>query len=356
MQLSLKAMKADDSEATLLYYRIHDFRVTCETRLAHLGFNQEIRDAVLGHAKPGLQKTYNKHGYYEEKKMALATYAKHLLDVVKVSKFDADKVRELAEIPIQPSRGRRQSFLPFENDKLAFRRALQRAERAYDKASQQQSVEEHCIQLKSVFQEEKRFAHECLQMICAWKNVTELARKDIAATADYLSAVRQHGDHEELLASRSQIAPEALVAHLTSIITDIQTAADTNGRATLLIEPRRKKDKLGKKSMAPVREFSYQLKLHWDKTMRKTMGTEFDKKFAFSTAHELVFKAITTLTNNYNKLEVTRIIRSLQTSNYNPETFRTPPPEGIALLKLLRPQLAVFLSSARVGLQKRSRR
>jgi hypothetical protein len=86
------------------------------------------------------------------------------------------------------------------------------------------------------------------------------------------------------------------------------------------------------------------------------MGTEFDKKFAFSTAHELVFKAITTLTNNYNKLEVTRIIRSLQTSNYNPETFRTPPPEGIALLKLLRPQLAVFLSSARVGLQKRSRR
>ncbi|TIW75090.1 MAG: hypothetical protein E5V53_30810, partial [Mesorhizobium sp.] len=38
-------------DAKLQHYRIHDFRVTCETRLAHLGFNQEVRDAVLGHAK-----------------------------------------------------------------------------------------------------------------------------------------------------------------------------------------------------------------------------------------------------------------------------------------------------------------
>lgn len=42
------------------YFRIHDLRVTCETRLANLGFHQEIRDAVLGHAQPLLQKTYNK--------------------------------------------------------------------------------------------------------------------------------------------------------------------------------------------------------------------------------------------------------------------------------------------------------
>ncbi|MFC3440130.1 hypothetical protein ACFOKF_02780 [Sphingobium rhizovicinum] len=47
----------------LTSYRVHDFRVTCETRLADLGFNQDVRGAVLGHAKPGLQKTYNKHEY-----------------------------------------------------------------------------------------------------------------------------------------------------------------------------------------------------------------------------------------------------------------------------------------------------
>jgi hypothetical protein len=82
-EATLKGMKADDLEAKLIYYRVHDFRVTCETRLAHLGFNQEIRDAVLGHAKPGLQKTYNKHGYYEEKKTALTEYSAHILKVVK---------------------------------------------------------------------------------------------------------------------------------------------------------------------------------------------------------------------------------------------------------------------------------
>ena len=64
-------------------YRVHDFRVTCETRLASLGFNQDTRDAVLGHAKAGLQKTYNKHQYLDEKCVALDTYAKHILDVVK---------------------------------------------------------------------------------------------------------------------------------------------------------------------------------------------------------------------------------------------------------------------------------
>ncbi|MCW1984383.1 UNVERIFIED_ORG: integrase [Sphingomonas sp. R1F5B] len=78
----LKSMQKGDPEAVLADYRVHDFRVTCETRLANLGFNQDVRDAVLGHAKPGLQKTYNKHDYLEEKRAALAAYTAHLLDVV----------------------------------------------------------------------------------------------------------------------------------------------------------------------------------------------------------------------------------------------------------------------------------
>lgn len=73
---------AGDPEAQLRYFRIHDFRVTCETRLADLGFGQEIRDAVLGHAKVGLQKTYNKHDYLEQKREALGAYARHIIEVV----------------------------------------------------------------------------------------------------------------------------------------------------------------------------------------------------------------------------------------------------------------------------------
>lgn len=82
-ELVRRAMTSEDASTTLPPYRIHDFRVTCETRLATLGFNQDVRDAVLGHAKPGLQKTYNKYGYYEEKKGALTAYARHLMEVVK---------------------------------------------------------------------------------------------------------------------------------------------------------------------------------------------------------------------------------------------------------------------------------
>ena len=74
---------AGDETATLIRYRIHDFRVTCESRLADLGFNQDVRDAVLGHAKVGLQRTYNKHDYADEKRAALEAYAAHVMEVVR---------------------------------------------------------------------------------------------------------------------------------------------------------------------------------------------------------------------------------------------------------------------------------
>jgi integrase len=75
-------MKIEDPTQLLKNYRIHDFRVTCETRLATLGFNQDVRDAVLGHAKQGLQRTYNKYDYHDEKRLALTTYAAHIAGIV----------------------------------------------------------------------------------------------------------------------------------------------------------------------------------------------------------------------------------------------------------------------------------
>lgn len=72
----------DDPKAELTPFTIHDLRRTCETRLAMLGVKEETRDAVLGHAKRGLQRTYNKHDYMEEKRAALDMYAKHVMKVV----------------------------------------------------------------------------------------------------------------------------------------------------------------------------------------------------------------------------------------------------------------------------------
>jgi hypothetical protein len=82
-EIALKLLRKEEPDAQLAGYRIHDLRVTCETRLARLGFNQEVRDAVLGHAKPGLQKTYNKYEYLDEKRAALHAYAEHIASVVR---------------------------------------------------------------------------------------------------------------------------------------------------------------------------------------------------------------------------------------------------------------------------------
>lgn len=71
-----------DRSAELKLYRIHDFRVTCETGLAQLGFNREVRDAVLGHSRPGLQQTYNKHDYLAEKREALQSYGAAIIRTI----------------------------------------------------------------------------------------------------------------------------------------------------------------------------------------------------------------------------------------------------------------------------------
>ena len=59
-----------------------DLRRTCMTRMADLGVRPEVRAAVLGHAKTGLQRTYNRHDYLAEKREALTAYAGHLMEIV----------------------------------------------------------------------------------------------------------------------------------------------------------------------------------------------------------------------------------------------------------------------------------
>lgn len=79
---ALREMR-NDPDATIEHFTAHDLRRTCETRLAKLGFPQEVRDAVLGHAQSGLQRTYNKHDYMAEKRAALQAYADHINGLLK---------------------------------------------------------------------------------------------------------------------------------------------------------------------------------------------------------------------------------------------------------------------------------
>jgi integrase len=66
----------------LTNWRLHDLRVTCKTRMAKLGVASDIRDAVLGHAKRGLDRIYDKHERFDEKRAALDLYANHILSIV----------------------------------------------------------------------------------------------------------------------------------------------------------------------------------------------------------------------------------------------------------------------------------
>lgn len=79
----LARMQKDDPEATLPMFTLHDLRRTCETRMAQLGVPQQVCEAVLGHSKPGLRRTYNKYDYLTERREALTMYAKHLEEVCK---------------------------------------------------------------------------------------------------------------------------------------------------------------------------------------------------------------------------------------------------------------------------------
>ncbi len=73
---------AGDPKSTMEPFTLHDLRRTCETRMARLSVGREVRDAVLGHARDGLQRTYNKHDYLKEKREALAAYGAHVMEVV----------------------------------------------------------------------------------------------------------------------------------------------------------------------------------------------------------------------------------------------------------------------------------
>lgn len=59
-------------------FRPHDLRRTLSTWLAAQRVPKEVRDAVLQHVPPRLERTYNVHDYFVEKRRALERWARHL--------------------------------------------------------------------------------------------------------------------------------------------------------------------------------------------------------------------------------------------------------------------------------------
>ncbi|MNV75669.1 Phage integrase family protein [compost metagenome] len=68
----------------------HDLRRTSRTLLAAMGCPDSVAEALLGHVQPGIQGTYNRHGYDKERRQWLEA-----LNV---------KLEELAAMPAGVSR------------------------------------------------------------------------------------------------------------------------------------------------------------------------------------------------------------------------------------------------------------
>ncbi len=78
----LAALKVErGNKATLVPWRHHDLRRTAATRMGDLGVQPHVVEAVLNHisgSKAGVAGIYNRAAYRDEKRAALALWAKHV--------------------------------------------------------------------------------------------------------------------------------------------------------------------------------------------------------------------------------------------------------------------------------------
>ena len=63
----------------------HDIRRSVRTKLSALRIPEEVREAVLAHARPGIKGHYDMHHYLDEKRDALTQWAAKLRDIVEPS-------------------------------------------------------------------------------------------------------------------------------------------------------------------------------------------------------------------------------------------------------------------------------
>src|SRR5579872_415143 len=75
---SLERCASRFSQRGITPFTLHDLRRTCRTGLARLKVPPHIAERVLGHAQGRIAATYDVHGYLDEKRAALETWASHL--------------------------------------------------------------------------------------------------------------------------------------------------------------------------------------------------------------------------------------------------------------------------------------
>lgn len=76
-------MRGDDpAQVKLVQWGAHDLRRTMRTRLAGLEVNDTVAELIIGHAKRGLARIYNQHGYEKQMRRALELWHAELRQIV----------------------------------------------------------------------------------------------------------------------------------------------------------------------------------------------------------------------------------------------------------------------------------
>ena len=78
-----KARGGRSKDLSLTPWRNHDLRRTCRSTLSRLKVAQEVAEAVLAHARPGIVGTYDRWAYLEEKREALEQWSRFLADLIR---------------------------------------------------------------------------------------------------------------------------------------------------------------------------------------------------------------------------------------------------------------------------------
>ncbi len=71
-------------------FTIHDFRRTARTHIAALGVDPFVAERCLNHKVRGVQGVYNRHDYFDERKVALDKWAVKLKDIEAVAQKALD--------------------------------------------------------------------------------------------------------------------------------------------------------------------------------------------------------------------------------------------------------------------------
>jgi len=86
MLAALRAGAPEPEKITLPEWRLHDLRRTAKTLMQRAGVRPDVSERVLGHIIPGVEGTYDRYDYTEEKRDALERLGVLLLNIVNPTK------------------------------------------------------------------------------------------------------------------------------------------------------------------------------------------------------------------------------------------------------------------------------